>query len=78
VIAPRYREIDRIVDAALDLAPDERGSYVATACAHDATLRADVERLLRSCDAASEFLERPAAEYAAPLIASVTATAPAV
>jgi serine/threonine protein kinase/tetratricopeptide (TPR) repeat protein len=78
VIAPRYREIDRIVDAALDLAPDERGSYVATACAHDATLRADVERLLRSCDAASEFLERPAAEYAAPLIASVTSTAPAV
>ena len=70
----RYREIDRIVDAALDLPPDERGSYLATACEHDTTLRADVDRLLRSCDAAAGFLERPAAEYAAPLVASVTAT----
>ena len=68
----RWLEIDRIVDVALDLAPDERASYLVAACAHDATLRADVERLLRSCVAAADFLERPAAEYAAPLVSSVT------
>ena len=70
----RWLEIDRIVDGALDLPPDERAPYLETTCAHDATLRADVERLLRSCDADAGFLERPAGEYAAPLVASVTAT----
>ena len=74
----RWLEVDRIVDGALDLPPGERASYLAAACAHDVTLHADVERLLRSCDVAADFLERPAAEYAAPLVASVTPAAPAV
>ena len=68
----RWRDVDRIVDAALDLAPGQRTSYLETACANDAVLRADVQRLLRSCDAAADFLELPAAEYAAPLLAAAT------
>jgi serine/threonine-protein kinase len=74
----RWLEIDRIVDGALDLPPDERAPFLETACAHDSTLRADVERLLRSCDADAGFLERPAGEYAAPLVASLTTSTPAV
>ena len=70
----RWLEIDRIVDAVLDMAPDERAAYIATTCSHDATLQSDVERLLRSCDAAADYLENPAAEYAAPLVASLTSS----
>ena len=70
--AERWAEVNRVVDAVLDLTPDERALYLQTACAHDPTLRADVERLLQSCDAAADFLERPATEYAAPLLAAVT------
>ncbi len=74
----RWREVDRIVDAALDLAPEQRTPYLETVCASDATLRADVERLLRACDSADDFLEVPASEYAAPLLAAVTPTAATV
>ncbi len=68
----RWREVDRIVDAALDLTPEHRASYLETACASDLSLRAEVERLLRSCESAADFLELPACEYAAPLLAVVT------
>jgi eukaryotic-like serine/threonine-protein kinase len=70
--APRDRwpDVERVLDAALDLAPERRAAYVANACAGDAALRADVERMLRSCDAAPEFLEGPAQGFAAPLLAS--------
>ncbi|MEO7522230.1 MAG: serine/threonine-protein kinase [Gemmatimonas sp.] len=68
----RWRETDRIVDAALDLAPDRRAEFVAKACGDDAALCADVGRLLQSCDDASDFLERPAAEFAAGLVAAAT------
>lgn len=66
----RWREIDRVVDGALDLAPPLRAAYVARACAGDPELGADVERLLRACEDAGDFLAEPAAELAAPLVAA--------
>src|SRR5688500_15706958 len=70
--APRARwaEVERVLDAALDLAPERRAAYVAGACAGDAALRADVERMLRSCDATPAYLEESAPDFAAPLLAS--------
>ena len=42
----RYQQIDKIVDDALELAIEARGSFLDQACASDAELRQQVERLL--------------------------------
>jgi eukaryotic-like serine/threonine-protein kinase len=68
--AERWCEIGRVLDGALELAPEERGPYLERVCAGDPTLRAEVEQLLGDCDRAERFLEGPAAEYAAPLVLS--------
>jgi tRNA A-37 threonylcarbamoyl transferase component Bud32 len=55
----RWREIDRVLDRALDLPPAARAAFLTTACGADAALRAEVERLLRAKDQAGDFLEEP-------------------
>jgi hypothetical protein len=45
--------------------PAERTAYLDEACAHDAMLRQRVETLLRSHEAAGDFLGKPAIQYAA-------------
>ena len=47
-------------DAALELTPDERPQFIDSACKGDTALRHEVESLLRSNDAAGEFLESQA------------------
>jgi serine/threonine-protein kinase len=64
----RWSEVERVLDGALDLEPEERASFLERACAGDPALRSDVELLLRDCDRTEGFLEQPAAEYAAPLV----------
>ena len=64
----RWSKIGRLLDEVLDLEPGERTIYLERACAGDAALQTDVELLLRDCDEAVDFLEQPAAEYAAPLL----------
>jgi len=64
----RWSKIDRLLDEVLDLDPGGRTAYLERACAGDAALRTDVELLLRDCDGAIDFLDQPAAEYAAPLV----------
>ena len=55
----RWREIDRVLDGALDLPPAARAAFLETACGADVELRAEVERLLRARDQAGDFLEEP-------------------
>ena len=58
VISPeRWREIDSVLDAALDLPPEERAAFLHSACGADADLRAEVDRILRALDEAGDFLE---------------------
>ena len=45
--------------------PAERTAYLDEACAHDLTLRQRVETLLRSHEAAGDFLRKPAIQCAA-------------
>ncbi len=45
--------------------PAERTAYLDEACAHDLTLRERVETLLRSHEAAGDFLGKPAIQFAA-------------
>ena len=53
----RFREIDRVFDAALDVAPNARDDFVAKECGTDAELRDRVRTLLDSHERASGFLE---------------------
>lgn len=65
----RWRRIERILDGALDLDPDQRSAYLTRTCTAVPGLREDVEAVLRSCDRAGGFLEMPAHAFAEPLLA---------
>lgn len=69
----RWQQLDRIFEAALDRAPQERAVFLDEACAGDQTLRSEVELLLDSHEQADSFIEKPAIEEHAALIASQTA-----
>ena len=62
----RWRRIDGIVEAALELAPSERPTFVRRACGDDTDLHREVESLLAH-DRSDDFLEVPAAAEAARL-----------
>jgi len=72
----RFRQIDEIFDAALDVAPDDRDTYVADACGADDALRARVRTLLDAHDRSSGFLRSPAVELAAVLLEEPAVSAP--
>src|SRR5687768_5909496 len=55
----RWRQVEEIFQAALDLGPQERALYVSEVCANDATLKRDVETLLSQHESAGELLEDP-------------------
>src|SRR5215510_12088406 len=65
----RYRRIDEIFQAALELDPNERPSYISQACSGDETLLREVEYLLASEDERWELIGTPAFEMVAPLLA---------
>ena len=57
----RWDQIRKVLDAALDLAPEARLHYVAQACAGDPDLSREVTSLLAAHNKAGEsFLEKPA------------------
>src|SRR5262247_4934647 len=61
----RWRQIDQLLEAALERRPDERAAFLAAACAGDESLQLEVESLLRSDEAAESFIEKPAVALAA-------------
>lgn len=65
--AERWRQIEELLDAALDLPPDARTAFLDSAAA-DTGVRADVLRLLAAHERVEPFLQRPAAEFAASLL----------
>lgn len=62
ITSERWTEINQAFSAALDQAPGDRGKYLDAACAQDAALREEVERLLRDAQEAEGegFLREPA------------------
>ncbi len=58
---PRWTSVDRLLEAALERAPEERDAFLREACG-DETLRREVESLL--AHGTGDFLERPAIELA--------------
>ena len=54
-----WTQVEAIFNAASLLPPAQRAAYLAQACGADEAVRAEVEKLLRSHDAAQSFLEKP-------------------
>jgi eukaryotic-like serine/threonine-protein kinase len=67
--ADRLRQVDEIFQTALDLAPGERSTYLKKACEGDAELRREVESLIAAYERGGSFIERPAIEVDASVIA---------
>ena len=68
----RWRTIQRVVDAALDLPPEARAAYIDEACGTDPALREYVTRFIDACERAARaegVLASPASALAAPLLA---------
>ncbi len=65
--AARWREVDRVFEAALDLAAGARPAFLDAACAGDPELRREVERLLAADAREAPFLDRPTDQVLAPL-----------
>jgi len=55
----RWRQVEEIFQAALDLQPEARMAYLAEACATDATLKSQVEALLSQHEDAGPLLDEP-------------------
>ncbi len=65
----RWREIERLCQAALEVEPGKREAYLKDACAGDESLLKEIESLLVHQSEAEGFLKDPAMEAAAKLLA---------
>jgi Tol biopolymer transport system component/predicted Ser/Thr protein kinase len=65
----RWQQIERLYHAASKLAAGERAAFLRQECRDDEELRAEVESLLAHQSAAADFIESPAFEVAARLMA---------
>src|SRR3954470_11260405 len=58
----RFRKVDAVFDAALDLPDDEQAAYIDNACSDDGELRAEVLQLLKAHHRAG-ILDMPIARF---------------
>jgi TolB-like protein len=72
----RWKVVERLLDAALDLDPDRRSAFLDEACADDPALAGEVRSLLAACEKSTKMLERPAALAFAPLLSKREAAPP--
>jgi serine/threonine-protein kinase len=71
-----WRRIEELYHAVLDQPAGEQQRFLDRACGGDRELRAEVESLLSFTETATGFIEEPALNLAARLMASELATAP--
>lgn len=65
----RWRQVDKLLEEALELEAGERSAFLDQACAGDEALRRKVEALLAAHERAEGFIETPAMEVAARALA---------
>jgi eukaryotic-like serine/threonine-protein kinase len=73
--AERWRQVDDLLGASLDLEPEARPGFLAERCRGDDQLRREVEALLAAHERAATFIETPAMKVAARGVAADTARA---
>jgi eukaryotic-like serine/threonine-protein kinase len=64
----QWKQVDDLLQSALDHTPEERTDFLAQACAGRESLRAEVETLLAHYDQVETFLETPPSEIAAEIL----------
>jgi eukaryotic-like serine/threonine-protein kinase len=69
VEAERWQQVERLYYAALERVEDVRTAFLSDACAGDEGLRREVESLLAFEDQSADFIESPALEIAAKMMA---------
>ncbi|MGD1073709.1 MAG: protein kinase, partial [Bryobacteraceae bacterium] len=69
--AERWKQIDGILQSAMELRPEELDGFLRSACAGDEALDREVRDLLAQEGRAGGFLERPAIEVAARALGAV-------
>src|SRR5688500_3227791 len=67
--AERWQQVEQLYHDAMERAAGERAAFLAEACAGDERLRREVESLLAYEDRAENFIESPALEVAAKMMA---------
>src|SRR6266498_5638000 len=72
----RFRRIDAVFDALLDLPPDEQMAYLDRTASDDPELREEVLRLLQAHRRSEGFLEAPLAQMAKGLFDDVEPLVP--
>ena len=65
----RWEQVEKLCQSALALEESQREAFLEEACAGDGDLRREVESLLRFDSRGERFIERPAMEVAAKMIA---------
>src|ERR1700752_1019844 len=60
----RWKQIDKLFDAALEIETDKRSAFLDEACEGDHSLREEVESLLASDLQPNKFVESPAIQAA--------------
>src|SRR4028119_975781 len=66
--AERWRQIEELLEVALEREPAEGGLLLDRACTGDADLRREVESLLAHQASAEKFIDAPAFAFAADLL----------
>src|SRR4030042_3603302 len=69
----RWKEVERLYNAALECEPTRRSAFLAEACAGEEPLRAEVDSLLAHGEQARSFIEAPAMEVMARELAADSA-----
>jgi hypothetical protein len=65
----RWRQIDGVLQSVLERAPEQRRAFLDEACAGDAQLRSEVESFIVAHEQAGGFIETPAIEVDAAVVA---------
>src|SRR5690349_10857861 len=65
----RWRQVDQVFQAAIELKAEERAAFVESACADDEELRREVESLITADKQGLSFVDEPAFQVAAGLLA---------
>jgi serine/threonine-protein kinase len=66
----RWLQVKEIFNSAITYRPEERDLFISQACSGDEELRSEVESLIASHEESGSFIDKPAFEAAASLLAN--------
>src|SRR5947209_2180583 len=74
----RWKVVEPLLDAALELDPNGRDGFLDQACRGDPALENELRALLAACDQGSTMLQSPAVVAFAPLLAESKQAPPTI